>query len=46
MKCLEKKAADRWQSAEELLPQLEALATPSGGTTPIGTVPVAAARRG
>jgi serine/threonine protein kinase len=28
MKCLEKKAADRWQSAEELLPQLEVLATP------------------
>jgi serine/threonine-protein kinase len=40
MKCLEKKAADRWQTAEELLPQLEALATPSGGVTPIGTVPV------
>jgi tRNA A-37 threonylcarbamoyl transferase component Bud32/tetratricopeptide (TPR) repeat protein len=40
MKCLEKKAADRWQSAEELLPQLEALATPSGGITPTGTVPV------
>ena len=32
--CLEKKAADRWQTAEELLPQLEALATPSGGVTP------------
>jgi tetratricopeptide (TPR) repeat protein/tRNA A-37 threonylcarbamoyl transferase component Bud32 len=40
MKCLEKKAADRWQSAEELLPQLEALATPSGGVTPTGTMPV------
>jgi tetratricopeptide (TPR) repeat protein len=40
MKCLKKKAADRWQSAEELLPQLEALATPSGGVTPMGTVPV------
>jgi serine/threonine-protein kinase len=39
MKCLEKKAADRWQSAEELLPQLEALATPSGGITPTGTMP-------
>jgi serine/threonine-protein kinase len=34
MRCLEKKAADRWQSAEELLPQLEALATPSGGLEP------------
>jgi serine/threonine-protein kinase len=42
MKCLEKKAADRWQTAEELLPQLEALATPSGGVTPTGKVPVAA----
>jgi Tol biopolymer transport system component len=40
MKCLEKKAADRWQSGEELLPQLEALATPSGGMTPTGTMPV------
>jgi tetratricopeptide (TPR) repeat protein/tRNA A-37 threonylcarbamoyl transferase component Bud32 len=34
MKCLEKRPADRWQSADELLPQLEALATPSGGTVP------------
>jgi serine/threonine-protein kinase len=40
MKCLEKKAADRWQSAEELIPQLEALTTPSGGITPTGTMPV------
>ncbi len=40
MKCLEKRPADRWQSAEELLPQLEALATPSGGITPTGTMPV------
>lgn len=45
MKCLEKKAADRWQSAEELLPQLEALATPSGGVTPTETKPVAALGR-
>jgi tetratricopeptide (TPR) repeat protein/tRNA A-37 threonylcarbamoyl transferase component Bud32 len=42
MRCLEKKAADRWQSAEELLPQLEALTTPSGGITPTGTQPIAA----
>jgi Tol biopolymer transport system component len=41
MKCLEKKPADRWQTAEELLPHLEALATPSGGVTPTGVVPVA-----
>jgi serine/threonine protein kinase/tetratricopeptide (TPR) repeat protein len=40
MRCLEKRPADRWQSAEELLPQLEALATPSGGITPIGTAPI------
>jgi TolB-like protein len=48
-KCLEKKPADRWQSAEELLPQLEALVTPSGGMTPTGTIParnVRGARRG
>jgi tetratricopeptide (TPR) repeat protein/tRNA A-37 threonylcarbamoyl transferase component Bud32 len=32
MRCLEKRAADRWQSAEELQPHLEALLTPSGGT--------------
>ncbi|MEE8115652.1 MAG: protein kinase, partial [Gemmatimonadales bacterium] len=46
MRCLEKKPADRWQSAEELLPQLEALATPSGGVTPTGTAPIAAVRAG
>ena len=46
MKCLEKKAADRWQSAEELLPHLEALATPSGGVTPTGMVPTVAASSG
>ncbi len=42
MRSLEKKAADRWQSAEELLTQLEALATPSGGITPTDTRPVKA----
>jgi serine/threonine-protein kinase len=45
-KCLEKRAADRWQTAEELLPQLEALATPSGGVTPTGMVALDDARRG
>jgi eukaryotic-like serine/threonine-protein kinase len=40
MRCLEKRAADRWQTAEELLAQLEPLATPSGGTTPTATRPV------
>ena len=34
MRCLEKRAADRWQSAAELLAQLEAAATPSGGLAP------------
>jgi dienelactone hydrolase len=37
MKCLAKKPADRWQTADELLEHLEPLATPSGGVTPIGT---------
>ncbi|MFL5496261.1 MAG: protein kinase domain-containing protein [Gemmatimonadales bacterium] len=36
MRCLEKRPADRWQSAAELLGQLEAAATPSGGLTPTG----------
>jgi TolB-like protein len=44
MKCLEKKAADRWQTADELLPQLEALATPSGGVTPTGKMLAPAVR--
>ena len=34
MRCLEKRPADRWQSAAELLAVLEPLATPSGGTAP------------
>lgn len=40
MRCLEKEPADRFQSAEELLAPLEALATPSGGITPTDTKPV------
>ena len=43
MRCLEKRPADRWQSAEELLALLEPLAAPSGGTTPTATRPVEAA---
>jgi serine/threonine protein kinase/Tol biopolymer transport system component len=42
MKCLAKKPADRWQSADEMLPYLDASATPSGGLTPAGTRPVQA----
>ncbi|MEE9299839.1 MAG: serine/threonine-protein kinase, partial [Alphaproteobacteria bacterium] len=43
MRCLKKRAADRWQSAEELRAQLRALTTPqSGGVTPVGTQPVEA----
>ncbi|MEE8478066.1 MAG: protein kinase, partial [Gemmatimonadales bacterium] len=41
MKALAKVPADRWQSAEEMLPLLEGLAaTPSGGLTTTGTMPV------
>ena len=43
MRCLEKRPADRPQSAEELIPQLEAVLTPSGGITPTATAPVPAA---
>jgi Tol biopolymer transport system component len=39
MRCLEKRPADRWQTADELLEQLEPLVTPSGGTTPTTTRP-------
>lgn len=42
MRCLEKKAEDRFQSAEELLTELEVLITPSGGVTPVGTAPARA----
>ncbi|HEX6941543.1 MAG TPA: protein kinase [Gemmatimonadaceae bacterium] len=34
MRCLEKRAADRWQSAAEIIPQLDAALTPHTGTQP------------
>lgn len=37
MRCLEKKAADRWQRAEELMPALEGMLTPSGGVPAAGS---------
>ena len=43
MKCLEKRPADRWQKAEDLLAQLEVLATPTAGVTPTQTRPLPAA---
>jgi serine/threonine-protein kinase len=45
MKCLAKRPADRWQTADELLAQLEPLVTPSGGITPAETRPFPAAPR-
>ena len=44
MKCLEKKPADRWQSAEELLRELDTSLTPSAGATPTGATPVSPAK--
>lgn len=45
MRCLEKKPADRWQTADEVLQQLEVMATPSGGTTPTAASPAVHRRR-
>ena len=42
MKCLAKRPADRWQTADELLAQLEPLSTPSGGITPAQMRPTTA----
>jgi Tol biopolymer transport system component/tRNA A-37 threonylcarbamoyl transferase component Bud32 len=40
MRCLAKKPADRWQSADEMLPYLETMTTSSGGLTPTATRPL------
>jgi len=42
LRCLHKKPADRFQRAEEMIPHLDAILTPSGGLTPTGTQPVQA----
>ncbi len=44
LKCLEKQPADRWQSAEQLLPELAALATTSG-SAPLASPPAPAVPR-
>ena len=41
MRCLEKRPADRPQTADEVVRELDAIATPSGGSTPADTPPVA-----
>jgi len=45
MRCLEKRAADRWQRAAEVHAQLDAMATPSGGTAPTGAAATVGGRR-
>jgi tetratricopeptide (TPR) repeat protein len=42
MRCLVKRAADRWQSADEVVERLESLGPTSGGMTPTHTQPTTA----
>ncbi|MGE0439036.1 MAG: protein kinase [Gemmatimonadales bacterium] len=46
MRCLAKAPGDRFQAAGEILAVLDPLATPSGGTTPVGSPVVTRSRRG
>jgi eukaryotic-like serine/threonine-protein kinase len=46
MRCLAKRPADRWQSADELFTHLEQQLTPTGGVTPSQTRPVTAVHPG
>jgi len=41
MKCLEKRPADRPQTAADVMHELDALSTPSGGLTPTSALPAA-----
>jgi TolB-like protein len=46
MRCLEKNPADRWQSATDLLAQLDTMSTPGGGMLPLSSAsPGASASR-
>jgi hypothetical protein len=46
MKCLAREPEERWQQAEELVRQLEAIATPSGGVPSMSMPSVAGSRGG
>jgi len=44
-RCLAKDPGDRWQSSSDLLVELEALVTPTGGVTPVGSGAIVPALR-